>query len=299
MSGSPARRPLAVIGAASSAGAYGPGQERAPEVLRRHGLIDALGATGRAVHDVGDVVSLRHRLDPEHPEAGNVPLVRSAIERVAEAVAAAVDRGEDVLVLGGDCTLELGTVVGAGADGSSVGLVYVDLDGDLNTPATGDGVLDWMGVAHLLDLPGAVPELAQVGGRTPLLGPEAIFLVGVANLTAPERQVVEDLRLRIAPLAAVQDDLGAVLAEIAAWAAGFDRVLVHIDIDVLHHPSFPVAHEVRDTPGLTIDQLDDLTQRLRDLPGWAALTLCEVNPDHATDEHEQFARLVGLLQRAV
>lgn len=40
-------------------------------------------------------------------------------------------RGEDVLVLGGDCRIELGTVAGALADGSSVGLIYIDLDGDL------------------------------------------------------------------------------------------------------------------------------------------------------------------------
>jgi hypothetical protein len=27
-------------------------------------------------------------------------------------------------------------------------LVYIDLDGDPNTPATGDGIFDWMGLAH-------------------------------------------------------------------------------------------------------------------------------------------------------
>ena len=38
---------------------------------------------------------------------------------VAAAVSDAYTRGEDVLVLGGDCTVELGTVAGALADGSS------------------------------------------------------------------------------------------------------------------------------------------------------------------------------------
>jgi hypothetical protein len=71
---------------------------------------------------------------------------------VAAAVSDAYTRGEDVLVFGGDCTVELGTVAGALADGSSVGLIYIDLDGDLNTPATGDGVLDWMGLAHILGI---------------------------------------------------------------------------------------------------------------------------------------------------
>jgi arginase len=101
---------------------------------------------------------------------------------VAAAVSDAYTRGEDVLVLGGDCTVELGTVAGALADGSSVGLIYIDLDGDLNTPATGDGVLDWMGLAHILGIDGVEPRLADAGSRTPLLPPQAVYLLA-ARLT--------------------------------------------------------------------------------------------------------------------
>jgi arginase len=65
------------------------------------------------------------------------------------------------LVLGGDCTVELGTVAGAFGHGPSIGLVYIDLDTDLNTPeSTADGALDWMGVAHLLGIEGSATELA-------------------------------------------------------------------------------------------------------------------------------------------
>jgi arginase len=39
-----------------------------------------------------------------------------------------------VLILGGDCTVELGTVAGTLVGSPNVGLVYVDLDTDLNTP---------------------------------------------------------------------------------------------------------------------------------------------------------------------
>lgn len=291
---------LTVIGAATSAGAYGPGQEKAPEVFRRYGLIEALSRSRRTVRDLGDVVSIRHSLDQAHPEAANVGLVRSAIEQVAAAVADSFAVDADVLVLGGDCTVELGTVLGARSDGSSVGLVYVDLDGDLHTPATGDGVLDWMGLAHLLGVPGTVPELAAVGGDVPpLLPPDAVFLAGVANVTAPEQDLIDRLELDVATLEDVQHGLDTVLSRIRHWAAGFDRVLVHVDIDVLHHPTFPIAHEIRDAAGLTIDELDELTRQLRGLPTWAGLTLCEVNPDRATDEEQQFHRLIALLQRAV
>ena len=61
--------------------------------------------------------------------------------------------------------MELGTVAGASRAGRSIGLVYVDLDCDLNTPASvTDGALDWMGVAHLLGLADTVGALAPVAG---------------------------------------------------------------------------------------------------------------------------------------
>jgi arginase len=53
--------------------------------------------------------------------------------------------GGAAIVLGGDCTVELGTVAGALQGTSSVGLVYIDLDADLNTPER--AMAPWIGPA--------------------------------------------------------------------------------------------------------------------------------------------------------
>ena len=64
-------------------------------------------------------------------------------------------QGSAILVLGGDCTIELGTVAQAFGETPDAGLVYIDYDTDMNTPSSvDDGALDWMGVAHLLDRSG-------------------------------------------------------------------------------------------------------------------------------------------------
>jgi arginase len=291
------QRPLTVIGAATSAGAYGPGQERAPEYLRAHGLVDALTDTSRPVRDVGNVVAFVHRPDPEHPQAANVEQVRVAALSVAAAVSDAYTRGEDVLVLGGDCTIELGTVAGALADGSSVGLIYIDLDGDLTTPATGDGVLDWMGLAHILGIDGVEPRLAGAGPRTPLLPPQSCTFSQPICSPSLSGALFSNSRFVTSP--SPSSDLDAVLDRLLTWASAFDRILIHIDIDVLHYPGFPIAHEIREVPGLTIDELHLLASRVRQIPQWAGLTLCEVNPDHATDVAGQFTRLVSFLRDAV
>jgi arginase len=204
-------------------------------------------------------------------------------------------RGESAIVLGGDCTVELGTVAGALRDGSSVGLVYIDLDVDLNPPAASDGALDWTVSAHLLDLPGAAPELSDVGPRRPMLAADQLLFLGADNITASERPIIETLALECVRLAEVRADPAAAGRRAADWGQRFDRLLVHLDIDVLEYTSFPIAENVRREPGLTLDQLARTLTPLLRAPNGRALTICEVNPDHAPDERATFAALIPAL----
>src|ERR687894_504864 len=75
-------------------------------------------------------------------------------EETAGRVRKADAAGHLALVIGGDCTVELGTVAGLLAPEESakrLGLVYFDLHPDLNVPGSvKEGALDWMGVAHML-----------------------------------------------------------------------------------------------------------------------------------------------------
>ncbi|RWD85304.1 MAG: hypothetical protein E5V25_02865 [Mesorhizobium sp.] len=118
---------LNIIGAATSAGAYSPGQEQAPAAFRRHGLAEALASRGRTIRDHGDVASFRWRPDPSQPQAMNLEAVRHACDVVASHVATAIAAQEDVLVLGGDCTVELGTVAGANAAGARIAFALKQL----------------------------------------------------------------------------------------------------------------------------------------------------------------------------
>jgi arginase len=111
--------------------------------------------------------------------------------------------GDAALVLGGDCTLELGTVAGALRGEDSVGLVYIDLDSDLNPPEHSDGALDWTGVAHLLDLPDVASELSGLGRRRPMLAASDILFFAVDNITPVEAQTIRSLGLESIGLAEV------------------------------------------------------------------------------------------------
>ena len=273
---------LDVIGAPSSAGAFAPGQERAPEAIRAAGLLERLAEHGIAVSDRGDVPGFRWSVDRANPRAMNAEVVAGVASAVADRVAVSLAEGAAVLVLGGDCTVGLGTVAGASVAAGDVGLVYVDLDTDLNTPASvEDGALDWTGVAHMLGLDDTVPLLAGVGPRTPMLRPDQIAYFATDNSTPFERRVIEERGIKELRLAEVAPDpVAAARSLVEGWAPRFERLLVHVDVDVLDFLDLPLAEERRRNVGLRFTQLVAALQVLVAAPNWAALTISEVNPDH-------------------
>ena len=275
-------RRLDIIGAPSSAGAYSPGQERAPQAIRAAGLLARLHERGITVNDRGDVPGFRWRVDRSNPRAMNADEAASVARAVADRVAESLAEGAAVLVLGGDCTVELGTVAGASVDTDDLGLIYIDHDTDMNTPdSVKDGALDWMGVAHLLGLDGTVPVLAGVGPRTPLLRPDQVLLFADDSSTEFERQTIDErgiAEVRLAQVAA--DPAGAARGVVEAWARPFGRLLVHVDVDVLDYLDLPIAEETRRNVGLRFAQLVEVLRELVAAPNWVALTICEVNPDH-------------------
>jgi len=291
-------RTLALIGAPTSAGAYAPGQEKAPAAFRAHGIAGVLERAGWELRDSGDVEPFRWRPDPSRPSAMNQDAVIRVATEVSARVAAALGRREGALVLGGDCTVELGTVAGALKDGRSTGLVYVDLDTDLNPPAASDGALDWTVVAHLLDVEGAARELSALGPRRPMLTDRELLYVAARPETPIEHAVLRARNLPVVALEEVHRDPQRAGRRAAEWGARFDRLLVHVDVDALSYTAFPIAENVRREDGLSLAELGALLGALLAVPNWAALTITEVNPDHAPEEAATFRAFLAMLEQA-
>lgn len=294
-------RRLAIVGAPSSAGAYAPGQEKAPSALRAAGLLDLLSAAGIPIDDHGDVPGFRWRADKVNPRAMNADAAAAVARATAEHVASALATGSRVLVLGGDCTVEVGTVAGALRDTKSVGLVYIDLDTDLNTPAsTQDGALDWMGVAHMLGIEGTTPQLATLGPCMPMLRPEQVLFFANDNIEPFERHIIDDrgiAEVRLAKVAA--DPSGTARAVATGWAQQFERLLVHLDVDVLDFADMPLAENTRRNTGLRFDQLMAALGPFLRAPNWTALTVCELNPDHGESDGSTLRTFAKALSNAL
>lgn len=273
---------LAIVGAPSSAGAYSPGQEKTPNALRDIGLISFLEEEGVTVKDKKNVSGYRWKVDKENKRAMNVDQVYSVAKEVAGKVHESLEENNKVLVLGGDCTIELGVVAGCLELSENIGLLYIDLDTDLNTPiSVEDGALDWMGVAHLLGIAGTNGKLASIGKKTPMLRADQIYLFANGNMTDFEREVINSYEIRETDWQEVASDPAKAAKEVGeTWASRFDRILIHLDLDVLDYVDMQLAENYRRNIGLTFDQLMLALDEFLQLPNWSTLTITEINPEH-------------------
>jgi arginase len=293
-------RTVGVIGVPTSAAAFAPGQEQAPRALRQAGLLEELGRSGVDVNDHGDRETWRWRPDRENPRAQNVSkvveIVRDTSQRVSDSVAA----GELTLVLGGDCTVGIGTVAGHVGRSERVGLVYFDTHADLNVPGSvREGALDWMGLAHMLGEPGASPELVNAGPRAPLLHPTQVLLFawGPEQATEFEREVISRRGIEVVQVDEVAADPERAAARaLEMMSDRCDRLLVHFDVDVIDFTDVPLSENCGRNEGLPYAHAMRALDQLLGSPRLAGLTVTELNPDHAeedTDSIEQLATAIA------
>jgi arginase len=289
------RQPLGVIGVPTSAGAFAPGQEDAPARLREAGLIELLRDSAVDVRDHGDREPWRWRPDRERPRAQNLDKVVEIVSDTARRVEESALANEATLVLGGDCTVGIGTVAGHQGTGERVGLVYFDAHADLNIPeSVREGALDWMGMAHMLGLPGTERALVEAGSKAPLLEAEQVVLFGWDPVQATEHEprAIERQSIDVIPLAQVAaDPPAAAKRALELLEDRADRVLVHFDVDVIDFVDVPLSENPGRNEGLAYADAVGALEALLGSPRVAGLTVTELNPAHVEEGAGSIERL--------
>ena len=283
-------REIAIVGAPTALGIkpYADGGVRrldlAPGEFRRLGLVERLGA-----RDDGDLPAPPYEDFERAPgEVRNEWLVADYSRQLAERVRAAGAHGEFVLVLGGDCSIVLGNVLGvSGRQGSAngarrVGLAYVDAHADYASPhesATGSA-----SSMCLADVTGRNDTLlARVGGGPPLVAEEDVVLVGRnPHADEPEEgkaavaasRMVDLTRDAIRSLGAA-DASRAILERLTR--PGVDGFWIHVDADVLD-PAYVPAVDSPEPGGLKPDELAALLAPLVRHPGALGMEVTIFDP---------------------
>ncbi len=272
---------IALLGSPTSAAAMSPGHEGAPSALRAAGLVDRLKSLGYEVADLGDDPKQLYEPDEESPRARNISRVIKALEAAKPRVEQAVKSGALPLILSGDCSVVLATLAGVRRYFRSVGLIYMDRDADLNTPATtSSGSVDGMVVSHVAGRGAA--ELVRFWSEPPLVRDPDLALFGAARLSPAEEDMLRRAPLR-RYLAADVRRLGAVAAAQVAMEsihAGAHEFVLHFAVDVI--ADFQATNYPGEG-GLSLSEVHDALRVFAKQKHLAAMDVSAYNPTKDPD----------------
>lgn len=298
------RPPVVVLGAPSNLGLAPPAPGKEPGVrgmarrLKALGLGTRLGAT-----DAGDVVPPAY--SPERDPATGVRNLHAIAEysaALAEAIGAQLDAGRFPLVIGGDCSILLGSMLALHRRGR-YGLVFLDGHHDLQRPdVSRTGGAAGMDLALVVGI--GPPELVALGGDEPLVRPSDVSLLGSRD--NPEWYRGDDVRaardaMDVRPLAALREvgmaAVGRAVAE-RLVRSGVAGAWLHLDVDVLDDAIMP-AVDSRQPDGLSYEELHALLGPLLDSGRVVGMQVTIYDPDRDPDGRagatlvEELAALLG------
>jgi len=232
---------VAVIGAPLDLGQGRRGVDMGPSAIRYAGLAEHLTSTlGIEVADLGNVPAPVPESTHETDErARYLPEILKHCDRVAKLVELTRRGGGVPLVLGGDHSVALGTLVGMAAVSGPGGAVWIDAHGDLNTPETSpSGNVHGMVLAAALDLAG--DGFHHDEWTLPAIAPGKLALVGVRSLDRGERDLLHHLDAKVFTMTEV-DRMGieTCMREALAHARGEGFLHVSLDMDVVDPDKAP------------------------------------------------------------
>jgi arginase len=180
------------------------------------------------------------------------------------------------------------------------GLAYFDGDADLATPATtGSGVMDAMGIAHLLGI--ADTELARLDGPAPMLADEHLVMLGYdpgdpdsfnSGVLAAHPGVLHH------PYHALRQAPEQLAAQAVDALARCSAVVVHFDVDAVDSGDLPLGNFPHYGTGVSLTTATTVLQILCSAPRLAAIVLTEVNPSH-DPSGQQLGRYVEAVATAI
>lgn len=258
------------------------GVDRAPRVYRELGLVERLGA-----RDLGDVEAPPY-VDFERPPDGTRN--ESAIAGYSRSLADGVSGASDfLLVLGGDCSILLGTLLGV-RDRGRCGLAFIDGHCDFALPS-----ISTSGGAAGMDLALAVGRggpLAHLAGEAPLVREEDVAVIARKDQADEPYYGPHSLR-RSAVLDLPPEAVDAALGRLTR--PELDGFWIHVDVDVLD-PGVMPAVDSPEPGGLGIEELAWLLIPLARHPKALGMEVTIYDPDLDPDG-TCGSRLVGLLEQ--
>ncbi|MFD0822987.1 arginase family protein, partial [Micromonospora zhanjiangensis] len=272
-----------------------PGCGKAPGALRDQDLIARLAA-----RDAGCLTPPRYDPGDWRPGDGvcHAAEIGAYSVALADRIGAIIDQGEFPVVLGGDCSILLGSALAmhrlGEAVGGRIGLVFVDGHSDFRHPGNASYVGAAAGEDLALVTGRGQADLAAIEGRRPYFRDVDVVVLGIRSQ--------DEYRLDLQAAGIVHRPVPQLRAEGAARSAQWARdelvdcagYWVHVDVDVLD-PAVMPAVDAPDPGGIAFPELELLLSGLVDTPHCLGVEITVFDPDYDLDG-AYAAEIVGTLE---
>jgi arginase len=240
-----------------------------PDVLRWNGLRARLGA-----RDGGRIEPPPYGTEVHASGVRNAEAIAAYSRSLADGVEGIVLRGELPVVLGGDCSILLGNLLGARRCVDGLGLVFLDGHSDFATPER-SGTHGAAGMDLALAVGHGPPLLVALAADGPLVDARSVVHLGMRE---------DDPEFRASGIAVVDlaeidrrgpRDIAAQVLDRLAPLPGF---WIHVDADVLDDTLMP-AVDSRVPGGLSYEALVELLRPLLASPRAIGVEFTIYDPD--------------------
>src|SRR3954464_6163945 len=260
-----------------------PGVAKAPGARRDQGLLTKLHA-----RDAGCLTPPRYDPGGWRPGDGvcHAAEIAAYSRRLADRIGAIIDAGEFPVVLGGDCSIVLGSGLAmhrlGEAVGGRIGLVFVDGHSDFRHPGNASYVGAAAGEDLALVTGRGQTDLAAIEGRRPYFRDVDVVVLGI--------RAQDEYRLDLQAAGIVTRPVPALRAEGAARSAQWARdqltdcvgYWVHVDVDVLD-PAVMPAVDAPSPGGIAFPELELLLAGLVESPHCLGVEITVFDPDYDLD----------------
>ncbi len=281
-----------LIGVPLDFGAGRRGVDMGPSAIRYAGLCQGLEALGHQVHDTGNVpVPVNETVAEGNPRLKYLEPIVNVCRDLAARVDCSISAGTMPVVLGGDHSLGLGSVMGA-ARGRKLGLLWIDAHADFNTDeTTPSGNIHGMPLSALCGI--GTPALLTLNGvdhDRAKINPRNVAVVGARDLDDPEKVLLREAGVSVFSIEAI-DRYGIheiMTRAIRIASRDTDGIYLSLDLDSVD-PRYAPGVGTPVPGGLTFREAHLAVELAAESGRMVGMDVVEVNP--ILDERNTTAQL--------
>jgi len=220
----------------------------------------------------------------------NAHAIADYARRLADRLDSHIRAGEFTVVLGGDCSILLGSMLALRRVGR-YGLAFIDGHSDFRHIGNSTGVGAAAGEDLALATGRGQSDLTDLDGLSPYVQDGDVSVLGIRDYDECRDELVA-LKIQLAVAQDIRHDVEAVAREALMRLESIDLsgFWVHMDADVLD-PSVMPAVDSPDPNGLAVDEVRRLLRALVTSPRCAGFQLTIYDPD--LDPDARCARLLA------